>query len=128
MKTTFDYTGGLETFQRAYKVCALWSTNDESNESGDQPLDLKFDVEDIAPGSAAVMDAECAAFVAGNLDLLTDWDAAQAGHDFWLTRNRHGAGFWDRGHSENGEALTRAAHAAGERDLYVGDDRQVWQS
>ena len=29
------------------------------------------------------------------LDGLTDDELARAGTDFWLTRNGHGAGFWD---------------------------------
>ena len=51
--------------------------------------------------------------------------AADAGGDFWQTRYRHGAGFWDRGMGELGELLTAAAHAYGTCDLYVGDDGQV---
>lgn len=27
----------------------------------------------------------------------------QLGHDFWLTRNRHGTGFWDRGTDVGGD-------------------------
>jgi hypothetical protein len=29
----------------------------------------------------------------------------QAGIDFWLTRNRHGAGYWDRGLGITGDKL-----------------------
>ena len=35
-------------------------------------------------------------------------------HDFALTRNRHGAGFWDRGLGDIGARLTEAAHAYGD--------------
>lgn len=31
---------------------------------------------------------------------------AQFGHDYWLTRNGHGAGFWDRGLGEVGDKLS----------------------
>lgn len=44
---------------------------------------------------------------------------AGAGHDFALTRNHHGAGFWDRGFGLVGDALTEHAHRAGERNLWV---------
>ena len=50
------------------------------------------------------------------------------GHDFWLTRNRHGAGFWDRGLEFVGINLTDAAHAWGEFNLYVGDDGLIYGS
>jgi len=51
-------------------------------------------------------------------------------HDFWLTRNHHGAGFWDRKlEDERGafamQLLTEASHRFGEIDLYIGDDRQL---
>lgn len=48
------------------------------------------------------------------------------GHDLWLTRNRHGSGFWDRGHGEIGDKLTELAHAAGERWPYRGDDGNLY--
>ena len=46
---------------------------------------------------------------------------AKLGHDLWLTRNGHGAGYWDRGLGEIGTELTRAAKALGSQDLYVAD-------
>jgi hypothetical protein len=45
-----------------------------------------------------------------------------AGHDFFLTRNGHGAGFWDRGYPEDlGEALSEASRKFGEADLLHED-------
>lgn len=53
----------------------------------------------------------------------------RAGHDFWLTRNHHGAGFWDGDWPEAaGETLTNAAHSYGETDLYKGDDKLLYFS
>ena len=51
--------------------------------------------------------------------------AEQIGHDFWLTRNHHGAGFWDRGLEALGERLTAAAQTFGDGDVYLGDDGWV---
>jgi len=45
-----------------------------------------------------------------------------AGHDFALTRNRHGAGFWDRGLGEAGDVLTDLAHSFGEATLFASAD------
>ena len=39
---------------------------------------------------------DCLAFCNGIECFLSDDNVVQAGHDFWLTRNGHGAGFWDR--------------------------------
>ena len=125
----------LVEFQAAardhYLVAALWSSNDETDESGGQPFDANYDIDDIAPDSRAVMLAECDDFIAHNWTLIqeTGQSAEQCGHDLWLTRNGHGVGFWDRGYDVAlGDALTRAAHLAGERGLYLGDDGRIWQS
>ena len=48
------------------------------------------------------------------------------GHDFWLTRNGHGAGFWDRGLGELGQKLTEATKTFGTSDLYIGDDGKIY--
>lgn len=52
--------------------------------------------------------------------ILDDW-IEQAGHDFWLTRNGHGAGFWDRGDFyrardgfDRAEVLDKTARSFGE--------------
>ncbi len=43
-------------------------------------------------------------------DLRADWPT-----DFWLTRNRHGAGFWDGDYPDGiGERLSDIAHGFGE--------------
>lgn len=57
-------------------------------------------------------------------------DEELAGHDFWLTRNGHGAGFWDRSELDKPTQgrLTKAAHAFGNSDLYVGDDGRIYVS
>jgi hypothetical protein len=56
-------------------------------------------------------------------------DDSTAGHDFWLTRNRHGAGFWDGDYpKEMGTTLTDLAHTFGECWIYVGDDSLLYIS
>lgn len=47
-----------------------------------------------------------------------DW--ARVGHDFWLTRNGHGCGFWDRPEvygEDLSQWLTAMAVACGGRDI-----------
>jgi hypothetical protein len=39
---------------------------------------------------------DCLAFYSNIQCYLNDDNYAQAAHDFWLTRNGHGTGFWDR--------------------------------
>jgi hypothetical protein len=39
---------------------------------------------------------DCLAFYSNIGCFLNDENHTQAAHDFWLTRNGHGTGFWDR--------------------------------
>lgn len=116
-----------EAFVDGYIACALWSTNDESDESGGNPIDDNYSEADIAPSAREALRADCDAFYAANAaDISRVADDSQAGHDFWLTRNGHGAGFWDRGLGALGERLTKASKAFGEVNLYVGDDGLIY--
>jgi hypothetical protein len=48
------------------------------------------------------------------------------GHDFWLTRQGHGAGFWDGDYPDPaGDQLTEISKKFGETDVYLGDDGQI---
>ena len=78
---------------------------------------------------------DCRKFQADNAEILAQvsypkndsTDMSHAGHDFWLTRNRHGAGFWDGDLPEDiGEKLTSASKAFGEFNLYIGDDGLIY--
>ena len=88
----------------------------------------------LSPELLASIEADCAAFQEANADDLDEaydehgFTLEQAGHDFWLTRNGHGAGFWDRGLGERGDRLTAAAHAYGTSELYAGDDGRLYVS
>ncbi|EQD63696.1 hypothetical protein B1A_09009, partial [mine drainage metagenome] len=71
-------------------------------------------------------------------DVVAFWEDAKAeglvdgvtpeqfGHDFFLTRARHGTGFWDRGRGEAGDRLTDMAHAYGESVPIEGDDGKIY--
>ena len=114
------------TTLNSYIETALWA----SNASGD--LDL-YGPEDVAPEAVAEMSQDLDDFLnqIDHIPWQDYWDYEHLAHDFWLTRNRHGAGFWDRYSdgpgAEIGEALTEIAHAFGTADLCVGDDGWVWQ-
>jgi hypothetical protein len=109
----------------AYLECALWSSTDDDG----APLDAAYDTADIEPASIQAATDDVNNFLAdcksAGLDLSPLSDS-QIGHDIWLTRNRHGTGFWDRGLGQLGADLTKIAHAAGSRDLYAGDDGALY--
>lgn len=117
-----------------YITAALWSSNDESTEDGGEPFDANYTANDLAPEAKARMAADCKAFVLANAATFASAMAArpvcgwsQAGHDFWLTRNGHGCGFWDGDWPKaEGETLSEAARKAGSVDLYLGDDKKIY--
>ena len=114
-------------FINAYAERALWSSTDENGD----PLDEIASPDDIAPETMREMRSDCADFIWSNRADLRAYRAAgynfiSAGHDFWLTRNGHGAGFWDRGLGDLGERLSNAAEIYVGVDLYVGDDGMVY--
>lgn len=117
----------LDAFTRGYVTAALWSSNDDSDESGGVPLDTNYSVNDIATATLAKMAKDCASFQKANVDDLaaSGMSDEDAGHNFWLNRNGHGVGFWDRGLGELGDRLSKACKPYGEFNLYVGDDGKV---
>jgi hypothetical protein len=112
----------LESFIRHYTACALWSSTDEN----DTPLD-QIDAE-LSEQTKLTFHDDCKDFCEANAELLEQSGLSyeQAGHDFWLTRNGHGAGFWDRGLGKVGKDLSDAAKVYGSCDLYTGDDGQIY--
>jgi len=121
-------TGETALFRvlRGYVIAALWSSLDEEG----NPLDCDFSLCDIATESLISAWAECSHFHRENETDLAHLDDDLGGHDFWLSRNRHGSGFFDE--SVNDEfaklamrQLTHASHTYGEVDLYIGDDHKL---
>ena len=125
----------LPEFDRGYITCALWLF-DERPGSGDYAQSGRPEAlfANLAPAALASMQEDCGKFkdpLRGLLDLACQspgYDASRAGHDFWLTRNGHGAGFWDRDElaEDVREKLSLAARRTGERDLYLGDDGLIY--
>ncbi len=105
---------------QAYLNMALWST------TGDSGKPLRKEDHKFALGTITIMAEELNDFVALVDREGIDWESVltpeQFAHDFWLTRNYHGAGFWDRGLGKLGLRLTELAQAYGGCELYVGAD------
>lgn len=118
------FSGGIFA---GYVEAALWSSTDDQGE----PLDRRFTALDISAETMYRMIQDCAKF-----DKSNEYDITEAaristlehiGHDFWLTRNGHGAGFWDGDYPEDlGQRLTEASKAFGSFDLYIGDDGKLY--
>ncbi len=111
----------------SYVESALWSTTDMDSDT-DECLDANYSISDLAPETRKVLYDELETFMP-NFNLVMAKDRShtisQFVHDFWLTRNGHGAGFWD-GDYQNGERLTELSSEYGAVDLYVGDDKKIY--
>lgn len=116
----------MDKFTTAYIEAALWSSTGNSDDSGGRLLDDNYGIEDLAPETLASIIEDCKAFQDAHEEDI-EFDLEQAGHDFWLTRNHHGAGFWDGDWPDDvGAILTEASHAYGSVDLYIGDDGLIY--
>ncbi len=111
-----------------YIEAALWSSID-SGSPDDDPLDDHYGMSDIDAATLCALDVELREFVDQYYPLVDsgdkDTDLGHFVHNFWLTRNGHGAGFWD-GDYKNGDELTEACMEYGERTLYVGDHDTIY--
>jgi hypothetical protein len=111
---------------RQYLATALWSSSDLDDKDG-EPLDRKYNLEDFSAEALAQAEKDWTEFKAQAGSLLDGLELDTVAHDFWLTRNHHGAGFWDGDYSKPiGEALTKLAHKFGEVDPYAGDDGKIY--
>ena len=116
----------MDKFTSAYIEAALWSSMDESDEQGGEPLDANYGIDDISPETLASILDDCKAFQQDHAEDI-DSELERAGHDFWLTRNGHGAGFFDGDWGDDiGHRLTEASELYGSVDLYVGDDGLIY--
>lgn len=129
----------VEEFVRAYVAAMLWSTTDEDvykdGEGPDDCLDVLYSIDDLAEETLKNVLEECANFIDGVQLKLKEAKGLgeyanrrcslmqRAGQDFALTRNGHGAGFWDRGLGELGNQLTEACKSYGESYWYAEGGR-----
>ena len=119
----------LDSFTVQYIETALWSSTDCSSDLAGDPMDKNYTIEDMATETLTTMIDDCLKFQDANQGDLdnAEWSDARHGHNFWLTRNGHGCGFWDGDYPEGIEdRLTRASRNFGEFDLYIGDDQLIY--
>jgi len=111
----------------AYNQVAVWSSHDDNG----NPLD-SLDI-DLNLNAKACMSYDFAMFLLtvqinlgiSNVLTDTDKDLSDIAHDFWLTRNHHGAGFWDGDFDQYGDILTKLARTFSEVSLYVSKNNEI---
>jgi len=91
----------LDDFAKGYVEAMFFSNGDTCDDNESLLNDLGVDKLTIR--SIGRIKRACEQFQKRAAPLLElayaceDYDEAQAGHDFWFTRQCHGVGFWDRG-------------------------------
>lgn len=119
----------LDAFTQGYVEALFFTEHDQGNAG----------FADLAPEALAQIIQDCAKFQASDaykaVEATNDgshpdhWACPgdeHGGHDFWLTRNGHGAGFWDGDWPEPyATELDKAAKSFGQVDVYLGDDGKV---
>ena len=120
----------MTSFLEQYLVTALWSSIDEK----DNPFDDNYSIDDFSEKALKQADKDCDLFLekVRELSLLDKiyiglLDETDIAHDFWLTRQGHGAGFWDGDYpDEIGDKLTEIANDFRELYIYVGSDGKLY--
>ncbi len=123
-------------FFQAYLTAALWSSVIDEGEQQDgrngDPFDKHFSTDDFNEDALETLRAHAFSFwsqmwyyIDAEINLKRKNDAEQAGHDFWLTQNGHGAGFWDGDWPTYGETLIEKAKCYPELHLYIDENGQV---
>lgn len=125
----------MEEFIEGYLEALFWSeVIDQGTEEEPGPLngdlfDDHFGPEDLDPEVMEEIRKDCEDFYEAHAD---EWQGqisdAYAGHNFCLSRNGHGAGFFDaEGLSEDlREKLQDECDPYGSQSLYLGDDGKVY--
>ncbi len=86
----------------------------------------EFSNEDILKEDAKKLQGLFEDFYSTNMELLEneEQDLSQIAHDFVLTCNGHGAGFWDGDYNE-GDKLTELCKPYGTFEPYATDDDKI---
>lgn len=133
----------VKEFIDAYATSVVWTAHVTDDEGevwfiDELPYDTDDDLGDVThrikTDPRVIQD--CERFIADNHDTLQaliedgscpGWD--YHGHDFHLTRDHHGAGFWDRGYGEAGDLLTQLAEEYGENshEFWLEDNTINWE-
>lgn len=116
----------LDAFTQGYIECALWAG---ANEDG-EPLDAEWTIFNISDNTLEEIIADCRDFQEFNfadLELANEMgrDDSHLGHDFFLSRNGHGTGFWDRGLGAIGDRLHAASKVYSTFELIPGDNDEL---
>jgi len=114
----------LEEFTQSAMETLTWSDSDDEISAGEYEIDAETELD---------FEADCRSWwrrFGCFVEACKEHTPGQAGHDFVLTRNGHGAGFWDGDWRDTPYAnmFENGSKAYGEFNLYLGDDGKIYAS
>lgn len=124
-----------EIFFRQYIATMLWAEGPHDIEGDDRSFqDRGFTIDNVSEHLTTELRAVCDRFCDENAADLELWreefgSDTEAAHDFWLSSQGHGTGFWDRFNNKHplsvvGRRLNTASKPY-QVDVYLGDNGQV---
>lgn len=130
----FDWYHMQDEFTQGYVQAMFWTAPEDMGRPGRDvsAADLSQEARQDIACDCNVFQRQAAALLYHAEAGETSYDREQAGIDFWLTRNGHGAGFWCRDLpnmpyvGDIGERLSNCARWFGECDIYEGDDHLIY--
>ena len=115
----FDYKSKLDIIVDSYLETAIWTEED-----GNAELEGKT-IHDFSDNARNQAREEILWFLKNSTamfgsSVFTDVSYTSIGHDIWLSRNHHGAGFFDRGYEkEISDFLMYLSHELGDINIYI---------
>jgi len=134
LKLYEEFTTGIniKKIMDSYLECAIWTEEerleDENTEGYEGEIkdlipEADLNIHNFSDDSKIKAYEDIKLFLKYAGDAVNGIDEEQLGHDIWLSRNGHGAGFFDRGYDDDIEKrLMDSAHKIGGVDVYLGDD------
>ena len=97
-------------------------------------IEVNFDRKDLSPDAVTTIIEDCTSFVNAVIEKygskFVEQYQVELGHDFCMTRNGEGLGFWDGDWDQltddNGDWLTELANTYHQINPYYGDDNQIY--
>ena len=135
----------LDSIVNGYAMTTLWANtngpcdceNTDECPGHEYTGDVHNGMDAFTEASQESIRQECDDFALANVADLIGYAARRAydpqdgdvwehaGHDFALSRNRHGTGFWDRGLGDLGTRLDKASEAWGTVNAWEDEDGTV---
>lgn len=113
----------IDNIVDSYLETAFWTDQEQIEEKGDDVSSADFSEETKEKAKEDII-----SFMKKTEQYLKDIPDNLIGHNFWLTRNHHGAGFWDMKEldDEIGEIVSNICHEFPEKYVFLGDDGKLY--